>query len=47
MPDEKDNLEFDLSILEKEGKTEFSEKIKIHREKTVKAFQEFIDLNSM
>lgn len=37
-----DNFEIDVSILEKEGKTEFSEKIKIHKEKTSKAFQDLV-----
>ena len=42
MPEDKDSIEFDISILEKEGKTEFSEKIIIHKEKASKAFQELI-----
>ena len=42
MPEDKDSIEFDISILEKEGKIEFSEKIIIHKEKASKAFQELI-----
>jgi len=42
MSENKDNVEIDISILEKEGKTEFSEKITIHKEKASKAFQELI-----
>jgi hypothetical protein len=42
MPKSKDSFEIDVSILEKDGVTEFSEKIKIHKEKTSKAFQELI-----
>lgn len=38
----RDSFEIDVSILEKEGKTEFSEKIKIHKEKTAKAFQDLV-----
>ena len=41
-PENKDSLEIDVSILEKEGKTEFSEKIIIHKEKASKAFQDLI-----
>lgn len=37
-----DSFEVDVSIFEKEGKTEFSEKIKIHKEKTAKAFQDLV-----
>lgn len=37
-----EEFEVDISIFEKNGKTEFSEKIKIHKEKTTKAFQELI-----
>ncbi|MDG1477872.1 MAG: LETM1 domain-containing protein [Vicingaceae bacterium] len=37
-----DSFEVDVSIFEKDGKTEFSEKIKIHKEKTVKAFQDLV-----
>lgn len=37
-----ESIDVDISILEKDGKTEFSEKIKIHKEKTSKAFQDFI-----
>jgi len=40
--DSKDNFEVDVSIFEKDGKTEFSEKIKIHKEKTSKAFQDLV-----
>jgi hypothetical protein len=40
--DNKDDFESEISILEKEGKTEFSEKIKIHKEKTSKAFQDLL-----
>jgi hypothetical protein len=40
--DAEDIFEIDISILEKEGKTEFSEKIKIHKEKTSKAFQDLV-----
>lgn len=40
--DNKDDFEIEISILEKEGKTEFSEKIKIHKEKTSKAFQDLL-----
>ena len=36
----KDDIDF--TILEKEGKTEFSKKITIHKEKASKAFQELI-----
>ncbi len=36
------DIEIDLSLLEKDGKTEFSEKIKLHKEKTTKAFQDFV-----
>lgn len=39
---DKEDIEVDFSIFEKEGITEFSEKITIHREKANKAFQEFI-----
>ncbi len=39
---DKEDVEIDVSIFEKEGKTEFSEKIIIHKEKTNKAFQELI-----
>ena len=42
MSEKRDDLEIDVSIFEKEGKTEFSEKISFHREKTNKAFQELI-----
>lgn len=42
MPDEKEDIKIDVSIFEKEGKTEFSEKISIHKEKANKAFQELI-----
>lgn len=42
MSKHEDSFEVDISILEKDGKTEFSEKIKIHREKTTKAFQELM-----
>ncbi|MBL4592935.1 MAG: hypothetical protein JKX68_03855 [Flavobacteriales bacterium] len=42
MSDRKDSIEIDVSILEKEGKTEFSEKITIHKERASKAFQELI-----
>lgn len=42
MSDKKDKIEIDISILEKEGKTEFSEKISIHKEKASKAFQDLI-----
>ncbi len=42
MPEKEDDFEIDISILEKEGKTEFSEKIKIHKEKTSKAFQDLL-----
>ena len=42
MSEEGDHVEIDVSILEKEGKTEFSEKIFIHKEKASKAFQELI-----
>ena len=38
----KDSFEIDVSILETNGKTEFSEKIKIHKEKTTKAFQDLV-----
>ena len=41
-PDNNDSIEIDISILEKEGKTEFSEKIIIHKEKASKAFQDLI-----
>jgi len=37
-----DRFEIDISILETNGKTEFSEKIKIHKEKTSKAFQDLV-----
>ena len=37
-----EEFEVDISIFEKNGKTEFSEKIKIHKEKTTKAIQELI-----
>lgn len=37
-----DRFEIDVSILEANGKTEFSEKIKIHKEKTTKAFQNLV-----
>ncbi|MDF1672108.1 MAG: LETM1 domain-containing protein [Vicingaceae bacterium] len=40
--DNKDSLEIDIAILEKDGKTEFSEKIRIHKEKTSKAFQDLM-----
>jgi hypothetical protein len=39
---ENEDIEMDISILEKDGKTEFSEKITIHKEKANKAFQELI-----
>jgi hypothetical protein len=42
MEENKNHLDIDISILEKEGKTEFSEKITIHKEKANKAFQDFI-----
>lgn len=42
MSDKEDNIEIDVSIFEKEGKTEFSEKITFHKEKANKAFQELI-----
>lgn len=42
MSSEKDHVDIDISILENEGKTEFSEKIKIHKEKASKAFQDLI-----
>ena len=42
MSDEKEDIKIDVSIFEKEGKTEFSEKISIHKEKANKAFQELI-----
>jgi hypothetical protein len=42
VPDEKEDIKIDVSIFEKEGKTEFSEKISIHKEKANKAFQELI-----
>ncbi len=42
MSDKEDSVEIDVSILEKEGKTEFSEKITIHKQKASKAFQELI-----
>ncbi|PCJ23454.1 MAG: hypothetical protein COA97_11560 [Flavobacteriales bacterium] len=42
MPTKEDNAEFDISILEKEGKTEFSQKIINHKEKVSEAFQELI-----
>ena len=42
MSNTKDNLEIDVSILEKDGKTEFSEKITLHKEKASKAFQELL-----
>ena len=38
----RDRFEIDVSILETNGKTEFSEKIKIHKEKTAKAFQDLV-----
>lgn len=37
-----DNEELDFSILEKEGKSEFVEKIKSHKDKTTKAFNNLI-----
>lgn len=37
-----DDIEIDFSLLEKEGKTEFYQKIIIHKEKANKAFQELI-----
>tara|TARA_B100000809_G_scaffold203900_1_gene205121 strand:- start:3625 stop:4014 length:390 start_codon:yes stop_codon:yes gene_type:complete len=40
--DEKEDIKIDVSIFEKDGKTEFSEKISIHKEKANKAFQELI-----
>jgi hypothetical protein len=42
VPDEKEDIKIDVSIFEKEGKTAFSEKISIHKEKANKAFQELI-----
>ncbi len=42
MSDEKEDIKIDVSIFEKDGKTEFSEKISIHKEKANKAFQELI-----
>lgn len=42
MADKRDSVEIDVSIFEKEGKTEFSEKITIHKEKASKAFHELI-----
>lgn len=37
-----DGFEMDVSILETNGKTEFSEKIKNHKDKTTKAFQDLV-----
>ncbi|MDB4534109.1 LETM1 domain-containing protein [Vicingaceae bacterium] len=42
MSEDKEDIEIDVSIFEKDGKTEFSEKITIHKEKASKAFQELI-----
>ena len=42
MFDSKDTFEAEISILEKDGKTEFSEKIRIHKQKTSKAFQDLV-----
>ena len=42
MSENEDNTEFDVSLLEKDGKTEFSKKIILHKEKTSKAFHEFV-----
>lgn len=42
MSNSKDTFEAEISILEKDGKTEFSEKIRIHKEKTTKAFQDLL-----
>lgn len=42
MKNEEDNFEVDVTILEKDGVTEFTEKIKLHKEKSSKAFQDFV-----
>jgi hypothetical protein len=42
MSNKEEKVEIDISILERNGKTEFTEKIKIHKEKTAKAFQELV-----
>ena len=42
MSSDKEDIEIDVSIFEKDGKTEFSEKISLHKEKANKAFQELI-----
>ena len=42
MKNEEDNFEVDVTILEKDAVTEFTEKIKLHKEKSSKAFQDFV-----
>ena len=42
MSDKNDNSDFDVTIFEKEGKTEFSKKLTFHKEKASKAFHELL-----
>lgn len=42
MKESEDDFEVDVTILEKDGVTEFTEKIKFHKEKSSKAFQDFV-----
>lgn len=42
MAKEEESFEAEITILEKDGVTEFTEKIKLHKEKSSKAFQDFV-----